>query len=413
MIRTLRRRFIAVTLSALSALLLALAGCIIAAGYFQMENSADVMLHMLAEGGSPPPPPGGPRNPAFGYQISSDPMPMRYLVAILDGEGQIFPVHQAGIAEDERSALEDYCRQIKAQGGRDGKIGAYKYLTVDKGGGRLLIAFLDNSIQAQMLSRMLVMSLWVIFFSMLLMLLFVLPVSSWAARSYAANVEKQRQFITNAGHEIKTPVAIIQSNIDAMELIQGKNKWTRNIRGQTERLGRLIKQLLLLSRMEEDLSQSFETVDLSALIQSEITPYAEAVGFKSLSLLLDIEKRLSVNGNPDALRQLVHILMDNAVAYTQQGGEIAVRFLSKGKKAHLSVRNSTDALPAVPPNVLFERFYRADPARTDDGGYGIGLSAARLIVETHRGRMDASYEGDRHVIFDVVLPMGKRAGVDS
>lgn len=409
MIRTLRRRFIVVTLSALFVLLLTLVCCVIAAGYYQMEGSADSFLRMLAEGewGAPPPP--DERSPAFGYQIRPGPLPMRYFVAVLDEDGHIASKEQSGISGEDQDAIGNYCEHLEAQDGTSGKFDAYKYLAVLRSDGCLAIAFLDNSIQVRMLSNMLMASVGVIFGCMLLMFLISLPVSSWAARSYAANVEKQRQFITNAGHELKTPVAIIQSNVDAMELIAGSNKWTRNIRGQTERLTQLVKQLLLLARMEENnASRHFEQLDFGALIQKEIEFYREPMRLKGLCFGGAIEEHVLVEGNVEALEQLIHVLMDNAVSYAQEGGRVDVRLQAKGRKVQMSVRNSTDALPDAPPSMLFERFYRADTIRARAGGYGIGLSAARLIAETHRGRIEASYENGRDVLIVVDLPRVRR-----
>lgn len=409
MIRTLRRRFIFVTLSTLLVLLLVLAGCIIAAGYFQMESSADAILRMLASGDLRPPPPANTRNPAFGYQIRPGPMPMRYFVAAVEENGQVTPIEQLGVSEEDQKNLSAYCPRIKSEGKTNGKVDAYKYWAIPAEKDRLIIAFLDNSIQAQMLSELLMTSVWVISGCMLLIFLVSMPVSSWAAWSYLGNVEKQRQFITNAGHELKTPVAIIQSNVDAMELIEGGNKWTRNIRSQTERLSQLVRQLLLLARMEEgSASRPFEKLDFGALIQNEIACYAEAVASKALSLELSIGEKIFVNGNADALTQLLHILMDNAAGYTEQGGRIAVRLTARGRKAQFCVRNSTDVLPDAPPDMLFERFYRADSTRARHGGYGIGLSAARLIVETHRGKINATYEGGRNILITAEMPISKQ-----
>ncbi len=118
----------------------------------------------------------------------------------------------------------------------------------------------------------------------------------------------------------------------------------------------------------------------------------------------EIEAHQMVEGSAEALQQLIRILMDNAVGYAQQGGRIMVQLAAKNRKARLCVRNTTHALPEAPPDVLFERFYRADAARSSQGGYGIGLSAARLIALMHRGKIQAHYENGCEVVIAVELP---------
>lgn len=225
------------------------------------------------------------------------------------------------------------------------------------------------------------------------MLLTVVLLSRRAIRPVAENMEKQRQFVTNAGHEIKTPLAIIQSNTDAMELYLGENKWTRNIREQTERLSGLMQNLLLLARMEEG-GAPLQTSDvsLSRLTEESVHAFAETLEQQRIRLRTQIAPEVHLRADCGQLQQLLSILLDNMAKYTPQGGEAEVRLEKNGTDVILTAENTCDRLPALPPERLFERFCRGDAARTQKtGGCGIGLSAAAAITEANHGTISAEY----------------------
>lgn len=182
-----------------------------------------------------------------------------------------------------------------------------------------------------------------------------------------------------------------------MQLHTGENRWIRHIREQTGRLDGLMRQLLSLSKMDEDhAAVSFEDIDLSELVAGCINDYAELASGKDVQA--GIAPHVVVRGNREGLTQLVSILMDNAVKYSDENGRIAVKLSHMNRKAVLEVSNTCATLPDADPQALFDRFYRADAARTQkSGGYGIGLSIAEAIVAQHKGRIAAFYD-DAHTI---------------
>lgn len=423
MIRTLRRKFIVTAMVSLLILIFILIACITTMGYLQMEHSADSMLAKLSQEDSWGRPPeesgqfsGGParqegdpdrrHRPIFGYQLSpGGPMPAGHFIATADGNGQIESVRVVGLSDLSQTDAAALAADILASGNASGRVRSYKYLITDTGGGKRLV-FLDNSVQLRMLVGTLFTSCVVGAVCLALMFVIVLLVSGRAVHAIAENMQKQRQFVTDAGHEIKTPLAIIMANTDALELHQGESRWSRNIRSQAERMDGLMQRLLLLARTDEGAAvYPFEDVDFSALTLRAVSAFSEPSSQAGLRLESDISPGIVMRGNPGALEQLLHILLDNAVKYAERGSSIELRLSAEGKRCVLTVANRIETLPDAPPCALFDRFYRADAARTQSsGGYGIGLSVAQAIVQLHHGRISASYEGAHSIRFRVELP---------
>lgn len=237
-----------------------------------------------------------------------------------------------------------------------------------------------------------------------LMLVLVIFLSRRAIRPIVENIQRQKQFVTNAGHEIKTPLAIIQSNAEALELYTGETKWSRNIKEQTRRLGGLMNNLLSLARMDEGAAPVMGEVSLSRLAEEALEGFAQPMEAKGLALERDIQPGVTVKADPAQMEQLLSILLDNAVKYGSQGSAVRVSLRKEDRRLWLTVENACDALPQVPPEKLFHRFYRGDAARTQkSGGYGIGLAVARSIVQGHKGTLQARYLPGNRISFTVCL----------
>ena len=221
-----------------------------------------------------------------------------------------------------------------------------------------------------------------------------------ATRPIAESMARQKQFITDAGHEIKTPLAIIRANADALELHQGETRWSRNICGQTERLDMLTKRLLALAKLDEGSAKPEKTeLDLSALTEAAASQFAEPAEAAGLSLGTEIEPGLRINGTPEAVTELVGILLDNAVKYSEPGSAIALRLSREGAHILLRVQNRS-AAPVAEPERLFDRFYRGDAARTQSGGgTGLGLAIARALAESMGGTLTAAVSGGHDMEF--------------
>ena len=239
----------------------------------------------------------------------------------------------------------------------------------------------------------------------MLMFIFVSVLSRRAIAPIAENIVRQKQFVTNAGHELKTPLAIIMTNTEALELFNGESKWTRNIKAQTKRLSGLMQNLLTLSKMDEaDLKLPMQYFDLGELIKEAAAPFEVPAHEKKLEFIIETPQ-IKVNANRDTIGQLIGILLDNAVKYTPEGGKITLTAFSEGKYAVLRQSNTIDPSDVEEnPEKLFDRFYRRDEARTQKkGGYGIGLSAARAIAAANKAQISVCYNGQESIVFDVKM----------
>ncbi len=407
MIRSLRRKFMAAAMISLSILIAILGAGAAVFGYIRMEQSAEETLASLAEDRRPPKPGRRPPYPAFGYRISPDPMPAGAVIVSMDPEGTVSSVEYLGMVELEEEEIQKLIQNALRENEARGKTGSYKYAALQGEGGAWRLVFLDMSLPTRALLNTVSALLLAGIVSMGLLSVILFLVSGRIIRPLAENMEKQRQFVSNAGHEMKTPLGILMANTDALELHQGESRWSRNIRSQTERMHRLTENLLLLARTDEGGgSVPLEEVDWSSLIERRAGEFREAAGSRGMEIKLNLATGIKVLGEPGYLDQLAGILLDNGVKYGAAGGELKVCLEVSGRKARLTVENPVEVLPDVPPDTLFDRFYRASPARTQrDGGCGIGLSAARAITQMFRGKIRASYPGENRIRFTVELPL--------
>ena len=400
MIRTLRKKFTVTAMIAVTVLLLAILGAVNGVNAWTKAREADELLNVLAEteadaGRGPHELPMEPRGgELWGRGPTEDSrMAALFFTVTADSEGEVCQVQLnriASVTEDEAEAL------YASIGDRtEGRIGDFRYRSVTCADGSRVTVFLDRSRERGDVLRVAALSGLAGLAGWGLMLLFVMFLSKKAIEPVAENMQKQKRFVTDAGHELKTPLAIILANTEAMELRQGENKYTKNIRGQVERLSGLTQNLLALARADEGQEPVNTAVfSLGDLAEETARPFREPAELKALSLSAEIAPKVEIRANRQQIGQLIGILLDNAVKYTPEGGAIALRVKREGGKAVLQVKNSVSDT-SVPAERLFDRFYRADEARTQkSGGTGIGLSAARAIAEAHRGSLTAAYEGD-------------------
>ena len=247
----------------------------------------------------------------------------------------------------------------------------------------------------------------------ILILLLVSFLSDKAIRPIGENLEQQKEFITNAGHEIKTPLAVIVSNVDVQELHTGKSKWLDNIRTQALRLSDLTKQMLILSRMEEGSSAVFVSTlfDASQLLLDTLKLFRESAALRGIQIRTDVTPRIEIYASEEQYRQLLELLFDNAVKYAKENGFISVVLKQERRDLILRVRNNCDSLPAADPDQLFERFFRADQSRSrQTGGSGIGLAVVRAIAQKNGGKATAGYPEDDVIEFEIILPLVYNSG---
>ena len=334
------------------------------------------------------------------------PAPMEYFWAETDGAGMVVSCdvsHMSSFTVKEAEAYISRIAVLNQPWGRDDGM-RYFISELESGKGNLIVvADISNQLRSEL--RVLLLSLAAGAAGWFFMLILISLLSGRAVRPIVENMEKQKRFVTDAGHEIKTPLAIIMANTDALELHQGETKWSRNIRGQTERLSGLMQNLLTLSRMDEGTAGTLMSeCSLSEMTRDAVAQFREPAENRGISVLCDIAENVTVTGDKVRLLQLLTILLDNAVKYAEGGTpEIRVSVSRQERTAVLRISNTCFLGQDEDPGKWFERFYRGDSARTQkSGGYGIGLSAASAIVRLHKGSVKAEYE-DGRVVFTVVL----------
>ena len=233
--------------------------------------------------------------------------------------------------------------------------------------------------------------------------------SKWAVRPVELAWKQQRRFVAAASHELKTPLTVIMTNAEllaAPELREEKReKSLSSILAMSRQMRGLIEQMLELARTDSpEAAALFRPVDLSRLVSQAVLPFEPLFFERGLSLDAQVEEGIGVTGEETQLRRVVEILLDNAQKYAKPGGNAAVVLRRRGRgRCVLSVSDEGDPIPPEERRQIFQRFYRADPARSRDGSFGLGLSIAEGIVKQHRGRIWAESRDGRN-IFSVELP---------
>ena len=335
-------------------------------------------------------PPDDKKNNGFGRHDKNAVDSARYAAVAIDKNGNIIRTdvtHISSLTEDEATAITEALKNTAAETGTYSGF-QYRISETKRAEGKVII-LLDNGMQISSFFTVLFISVGAGIFGWLMMLLLVILLSRKTIAPVARSIEKQKQFVTNAGHEIKTPLAIILANTDAMELHNGENKWSKNIRAQTLRLSGLMQNLLMLAKMDESSTKlPMCEFDISTAAEDTVGAFIEPAALKGIMIEQNIKKGIRLSGNRDSIVQLMTVLLDNAVKYTESGGVIRAELYGNEKNITLSIANTCE--PIDHPEKLFDRFYRGDSARTQkNGGYGIGLSVAQAIAELHKGSITA------------------------
>lgn len=399
MIYHLRRKFVVIAAASVGIVLALVFAGFVCVGKLQLDTSMDMLADLLSanDGSFPDPEASVASDRAFeegAPPVTPDTqMSTRFFSVHLDGSGRVIDANVENISSVSEADAGDYAERAVSQGGERGWIGSYRYkITVgDKG---TLAVFVNGESSISTTNRLVSSALLVLVACFALILLLIVLLSKWVVRPVAESYEKQRQFVTDANHELKTPLTLILSNVDIVESELGKSEWLDDIRSEGERMGALVNQLGTLSRMDEDdASLTVTEFDLSSMALEAIDEFAALAADKDSDLTAHVEAGLRYRGDEEQVRRLMCILLDNAVKYCDEGGDVLFEVRSRGRGALIIVENSYADVGNTELGRLFDRFYRSDRARTYSGGFGIGLSIAQGIARNHRGDIKA-YEKD-------------------
>lgn len=334
------------------------------------------------------------------------PYDTRYFTVTVNGDGTIAGVDVNHVAATTAQDACTYALQVSTKSAKHGFYGAYRYRVVDTDEGSLYV-FVDCSRELSNFEAFLGASAAIGMGAWLLVFILMVIFSRVAVRPIVESYRKQQRFITDASHEIKTPLAVISAANDVLEIEAGESEWTQSIAAQVTRLKSLTERLVFLARMDEGATQFEKTdLDLSELAEYASEPFCAVAESRGKKLVRDLESGLHVQGDISALSQVVELLLDNATRYASDGSEIelALKKRSRGGVT-LQVSNAVDAMPEGDLKRLFDRFYRADTSRNSQtGGSGVGLSVAQAIVEAHGGSIRAQALDAHTICFTVTLP---------
>ena len=345
---------------------------------------------------------GGPgaRDRDHAFEISTF-----YYIALSDS-GEVLASDFGSDDTYSEEYLTELAEELVAGNKAEGKVKGLMYLITEKDGYDL-IAFMDNSTVRDNMATLLNNTLISFCISVVIVFLLSLFLSKRIIAPLEENDARQKQFISDAGHELKTPLAVMSTNCELLSREIGDNPWLSNIEYENERMSLLVKELLDLSHAESGISVE-EDVDYSNLVIGEALPFESIAFEKGLILDTRIQDGIRLIGNPGQLRQLTAILLDNAIDHSEGGKDILLTLASDKRNAILKVTNYGKEIPSDKIDKLFERFYKVDEARTEDGSnhYGLGLAIAKAIVQAHHGTIGiTSKEGK--VTFTVTLPIKK------
>lgn len=412
MISSLRKKFVFVAMSSTFAVLFVIVAAIQMINYEKVVQQADRLLKIMEDnhGEIPKDNPGqhfmGEKRerPGEGYSPEM-PFITRYFSVTIDEEGEITDVQTQNIAAVQEDAAEEMGTTVWKKGKETGFYQSYRYkiATVEEG---QMVIFVDCTKELQSFRSFLITSISVALAGLLLVFLLVLFFSKIVFKPVAESYEKQKRFITDASHELKTPLTIIDANTEVLEMVQGESEWTASIRNQVKRLTYLTQQMVTLTRMEEGgQTGNMMVLSLSEIIREAAEPFLLLAEYRDRNLELMIEPDIQCRCDEKMIGQLVSLLLDNGVKYSLIHSTIQLRLEKKGKKAVLSVSNLTDSISQGDLNILFERFYRTDTSRNSDtGGSGIGLSVAKAIVNAHKGKIQAYSSDGKSIVITVTLP---------
>lgn len=438
MIKKLRRSFIITAMLSVTAVLVVIVAVMNIANFINSDTEADELLKMLSENGGsfmpfmqmngnqePPVKPEDGEEPPEKPEDGSEPPEMpedsdnsnflyfrrnkqdggfgrrdifteetpyetRFFTVEITGECEPVRIDTGSIAAVSTDEALEMAQRLYSEGKLSGYENNYKYLAKQTDG-KVLYVFIDRTRSLKSVTDFMVISLLVSLGAAAAIFLLVFIFSKFAIRPIAESYEKQKRFITDAGHELKTPLAVINSCNEVIELEQGETKWTRSIAAQTEKLSELTKELVALARMDEGSSQlTFEEFPLSETVNEILDPFALMAERKGIAFTADIQPDITCKGDRNSLGRLCSIMADNALKYTPEGGYIKFGLSAKNRKVTLYSENTAEDTEKGTHPELFDRFRRGDSSHNGDiPGYGIGLSMAQSIAAAHNGKIEA------------------------
>lgn len=399
MINRLRLKLVCINMTIVTVMLCVIFGLMI---YFTQSNLEHESLGMMERLASEPFRTGRPGSPPNEVRLP-------YFTLQLDTQGSIKASGSDFFDLSDEEFLMELILKASANGERTGILREYKLRFCRASGlGSEVIVFVDISSEQATITNLIKTCVFIGIISFLAFLALSIVLSHWSVRPVEDAFMQQKQFVADASHELKTPLTVIITNAellcDPAYSQEEKEHFSRSILTMSGQMRGLVEGMLDLAKIDEDSSTAaFAELDLSRIALQTLLPFEPFFFEKGLSFSSDIAEEIRINGNEAQIKQLIGILLDNAVKYSPEGGFAALSLAAQGNMCLLCVSNSGGTISQEDLDKIFERFYRIDKARSMNQSYGLGLPIARSIVRTHRGKIWAESENGVNRFF-VRLP---------
>lgn len=412
MIKKLKIKFIVLGTSVLFALLAAIVFAMNLVNYRSMINEADGIISLISENNGAFPNNFQPSN-TVSIRISTETAyESRFFSIAFDKNGNITDVNTNQIMSVDSGTAVKYGYKIYESGSKNGFLGIYRYVATQDHD-NTIVTFLDCDRRLSYYNNFLSTSLIMATIGLVAGFLIIFIFSGRIVRPVAESYKKQKQFITDAGHEIKTPLAIINANVDLLEMESDEeNESLVDIRNQVERLRILTDDLIMLSKIEEGGQiMNKANFSLSDTVNESADSFHALAESQNKNIVCNIAPDICICGDKKYILQLNYILIENAIKYSSPSTDITVSLTKNGKYAELSIHNFTETeVDGSKLNSVFDRFYRTDSSRNSEtGGYGIGLSVAKGIVSSHGGKISAATSDGHDFKITAVFPVSNKS----
>lgn len=397
MIEKLRRKFIALSVLTVSAVVLTIISGINIMNYERVKERADIVLEVLWKNDGHFPKIIENMSPETKYRT-------RYFSVLSDEEGSYMRIDTVNIAAKTRTEVAEYALEVMKKGGADGFIDGYRYMKAPKGDSEFIV-FIDCSQDLEIFYSFLRASLIISFLGLLVIFSIIVIYSKRLVAPAAESYEKQKRFITDVSHELKTPLAIINTNTDVIEMTEGESEWTASIHRQIKRLSDMITGMTALARMDEGgTDENRNEFSISEAAEEVIENFRPLAADKGIDIISEIEEGIAFTGVESSIKQLFSIGLDNAVKYDYGNGPVSFSLKKKDRKTVIEIKNRADNIEKGNMDYVFERFFRMDKSRNSEKeGYGIGLSIAESIVRNHRGKITAYSDDGEYFILKIIF----------
>ena len=410
MIKKLQRRFIRIAMVALAVAMVLVVLVVNAANWISVRKELMDTLSFLPDSGGP-----WDREELLGRMAGKNQHARnllnesKWFSVSFDANGKQRFLNLMNMADpDEETALA-LAAQALQKGGDSGFLQDHLYQIRPGVHGESTVVLLDCETKLTAVRNLALISALACLGGIALALLLVVLASRKAIQPTIRTMEQQKQFITNASHELKTPLTVISTNMDLLQMEQPDSQWVKSTQKQTAQMRHLVDELVYLSRMEEENAPlAMEAFSLAQLLEETAEPFIAMAEYQGKTMAVDAQGDLALRGDRASIQRLLSTLLDNAVKYAPAEGGILVRARAEGRHLLLTVANDVaQPLTQEQCRQLFDRFYRADPSRNKgkQSGFGIGLAIAAAIVEKHGGSISAAMEGGR-LVFSCRLPKG-------